>query len=65
MVGVVLLDNSVGIEIYEDGIVGLDCLVEAGSHTIGWDDLSIQDCTCWKKGSYLCWDCPLNPPSTA
>ena len=44
MEGVVLLDNSVG-----DGIVGLDCLVEAGSHTVGWDDLSIQDCTCGKK----------------
>jgi len=46
---VVLLDNSVGAEIHGDGIVGLDCLVEAGSHTIGSDDLSIQDCTCGKK----------------
>jgi hypothetical protein len=31
MEGVVLLDNSVGAEIHGDGIVGLDCLVEAGS----------------------------------
>jgi len=49
MEGVVLLDNSVGAEIHGDGIVGLDCLVEAGSHTVGWDDLSIQDFTCGKK----------------
>ena len=41
MEGVVLLDNSVGAEIHGDGIVGLDCLVEA--------DLSIRDCTCWKR----------------
>jgi hypothetical protein len=45
MEGVVLLDNSVGVEIHGDGIVGLDCLVEAGSHTISLDDLSIRDCT--------------------
>ena len=43
MEGVVLLDNSVG-----DGTVGLDCLVEVGSHNISLDDLSIRDCTCWK-----------------
>jgi hypothetical protein len=49
MEGVVLLDNSVGAKIHGDGIVGLDCLVEAGSHIVGWDDLSIQDCTCGKK----------------
>jgi hypothetical protein len=49
MEGVVLLDNSVGAEIHGDGIVGLDCLIEASSHTVGWDDLSIQDCTCEKK----------------
>jgi hypothetical protein len=41
MEGVVLLDNSVGAEIHGDGIAGLDYLVEAGSHTVGWDDLSI------------------------
>jgi hypothetical protein len=46
---VVLLDNSVGAEIHGDGIIGLDCLIEAGSHTVGWDDLSIHDCTCGKK----------------
>jgi hypothetical protein len=49
MEGVVLLDNSVGAEIHGDGTVGLDCLVEAGFHTVGWDNLSIQDCTCGKK----------------
>jgi len=49
MEGVVLLDNSVGIEIHEDGTVDLDCLVEVGSHNVSWDDLSIQDCTCWKR----------------
>ena len=49
MEGVALLDNSVGAEIHEDGIVGLDYLVEAGSHTVGWDNLSIQDCMCGKK----------------
>jgi hypothetical protein len=49
MEGVVLLDNSVGAEIHEDGTVILDFLVEAGSHNVGWDDLSIQDCTCRKK----------------
>ena len=49
MEGVVLFDNSIGAEIYGDGIAGLDCLVEAGSHTVGWDDLSIQDCMCGKK----------------
>ena len=43
MEGVVLLDNSVG-----DGTVGLDCLVEVGSHNISLDDPSIRDCTCWK-----------------
>jgi len=30
-------------------ILGLDCLIEVGSHNISWDDLSIQDCTCWKR----------------
>jgi len=50
MEGVVLLDNSVGGEIYRDGTVGLDCLVEVGSHSVSLDDLSIQDCTCWKRG---------------
>jgi hypothetical protein len=49
MEGVVLLDNSVGAEIHEDGTVILDFLVEAGSHNVGWDDLSIQDCTCRKN----------------
>jgi len=34
MEGAVLLDNSVGVEIHGDGILGLDCLVEAGSHTV-------------------------------
>jgi len=53
MEGVVLLDNSVGIEIHGDGTVGLDCLVEVGSHSISLDDLSIQDCTCWKR-DYIC-----------
>jgi len=48
MEGVVLLDNFVRAEIHGDGIVGLDCLVECGSHNVGWDDLSIQDCTCGK-----------------
>jgi len=46
---VVLLDNSVGIEIHRDGTVGLDFLVEVGSHSVSLDDLSIQDCTCWKR----------------
>jgi hypothetical protein len=49
MEGVVLLDNSVGIEIHGDGTIGLDYLVEMGSHSVSWDDLSIQDCTCWKR----------------
>jgi hypothetical protein len=49
MEGVVLLDNSVGIEIHEDGTISLDFLVEMVSHSISWDDLSIQDCTCWKR----------------
>jgi len=49
MEGVVLLDNSVGIEIHEDETISLDFLVEMGSHSISWDDLSIQDCTCWKR----------------
>jgi hypothetical protein len=49
MKGVVLLDNSVGIEIHGDGTVDLDCLVKVGSHSVSWDDLSIQDCTCWKR----------------
>jgi len=49
MEGVVLLDNSVGVEIHGDGIVGLDCLVKAGSHIVGWNDLSIRDCTCGKR----------------
>jgi len=47
--GVVLLDNFVGIEIHGDGTVGLNCFVEVGSHSVSWDDLSIQDCTCWKR----------------
>jgi hypothetical protein len=41
MQGAASLDNSVGTEIYKDGIVGLDCLVEVGSHSINLDDLSI------------------------
>jgi hypothetical protein len=49
MEGVVLLDNSIRAEIHGDETVVLDCLVEAGSHNVGWDDLSIQDCTCGKK----------------
>ena len=49
MEGAVSVDNSVGIEIYMDGTVGLDCLVEVGSHSISLDDLSIRDCTCWKR----------------
>jgi len=49
MEGVVLLDNSVGIEIHGDGTIDLDYLVEMGSHSVSWDDLSIQDCTCWKR----------------
>jgi hypothetical protein len=48
-VAVVSLDNSVGTEIYGDGTVGLDYLVEAGSHSLSWDDLSIRDYTCWKR----------------
>jgi hypothetical protein len=48
MEGVVLLDNSVLAEIHGDGTVGLDCLVEVGSHNISLDDLSIRDCMCWK-----------------
>jgi hypothetical protein len=46
---VVLLDNSVGAEIHRDGTVGLDYVVEVGSHNISLDDLSIRDCTCWKR----------------
>jgi len=46
---VVLLDNSVGAEIHGDGTVGLNCLVEVGSYNISLDDLSIRDCTCWKR----------------
>jgi hypothetical protein len=46
MKGAVSLDNSVGIEIHEDGTIGLDCLIEVGSHNISLDDLSIRDCTC-------------------
>jgi len=46
---VVLLENSVGSEIHGDGTVGLDCLVEMSSHNISLDDLSIRDCTCWKR----------------
>jgi hypothetical protein len=49
MEGVVLLDNSVGAKIHGDGIIDLDCLVKTGSHIVGWDDLSIKDCTCGKK----------------
>jgi len=49
MEGVILLDNSVGIEIHGDGTVGLDCLVDVGFHSVSWDDLSIQDCICWKR----------------
>jgi hypothetical protein len=49
MEGVVLLDNYVEAGIYEDGTVGLDCLVEASSHNISWDDLSIRDCSCGKR----------------
>ena len=42
---VVLLDNSVGIEIHGDGTISLDCLVEVGSHNVSWDDLSSWDFT--------------------
>ena len=42
-----MLDNFVGTEIH--GTVGLDCFVEAGSHNVSWDDLSIRDCMCWKR----------------
>jgi hypothetical protein len=49
MEGVVLLDNSVEAEIHGDGIVSLDCLVEAGSHNVSWDDLSIHDCAYGKR----------------
>ena len=49
MQGAVSLDNSVGTKIHRDETVGLDCLVEAGSHSVSLDDLSIQDCTCWKR----------------
>jgi hypothetical protein len=49
MEGVVLLDNSVGAKIHGDRTVGLDCLIEVGSHNISVDDLSIRDCTCWKR----------------
>jgi len=47
--GVVLLDNSVGIEIHGDGTFSLDYLIETGSHNVGWDNFSIQDCICVKK----------------
>ena len=46
---VVLLDNSVGVVIHGDGPIDLDCLVEVGSHNISLYDLSIRDCTCWKR----------------
>ena len=49
MEGAVSLDNSIGIEIHGDGTVGLDCLVEVGSHNISLDDLSIRDCMYWKR----------------
>jgi hypothetical protein len=49
MEGAASLDNSVGIEIHGNGTVGLDCLVKVGSHNIRLDDLSIWDCTCWKR----------------
>jgi len=63
MEGVVSLDNSVGAEIHGDGNVGLDCLVEAGSLSISWDDLSIQDCTRWKR-DHIYAGVVFNPPST-
>ena len=42
------LDNFAGavVEIYGNGTVSLDCLVEVGFRSGNWDDLSIQDCTC-------------------
>jgi hypothetical protein len=43
------LDNSIGVEIHGDGTVGLDCLVEVNSLNINLNDLSIRDCTCWKR----------------
>jgi len=49
MDGAISLDNSDGAEIHEDGNVGLDCLVEAGSHSVSLDDHSIRDCTCLKR----------------
>jgi len=49
MEGAASLDNSVEIEIHGDGTISLDCLVEVGFHSISLDDLSIRDCTCWKR----------------
>ena len=49
MEGVVSLDNSVGAEINGDGTVDLDYLVEAGSHSVSLDDLSIWGCMYWKR----------------
>lgn len=45
---VVLLDNSVRIEIHRDGTVDLDCLVGMGCRSVSWDDLFIRDYSCWK-----------------
>jgi len=39
------LDNYIGTEIHGDGTVGLDCLIEVGSHSVSSDNLSIWDCT--------------------
>jgi hypothetical protein len=45
----VSLENSVRIEIHRDAIVDLDFFIEVGSRSVSWDDLSIRDCTCWKR----------------
>jgi len=49
MQGAASLDNFVGVEIHRDGTIVLDCLVEAGSHSVSLDGLSIHNCTCWKR----------------
>jgi hypothetical protein len=39
MEGAASLDNFIGAKTHEAGTVGLDCLIEAGSHNISLDDL--------------------------
>jgi len=53
MEGAVSFDNSVGNEIHRDGTVGLDCLVEVGSHSISLDDLHLG-LYVLENGSCLC-----------